>query len=76
MSRRSRQIQQEIESRWPKIGSVVKADNCCREIRLGASSYKEGEEVEGWNTDTDIFEKWIVVKLTKDKLNPLMKRLR
>jgi hypothetical protein len=32
MSRKSRRIQKETESRWPKIGAVVKAENACREI--------------------------------------------
>ncbi|RJQ25763.1 hypothetical protein C4577_05195 [Candidatus Parcubacteria bacterium] len=75
MSKESRRIRDEILSRWPKLGAVVKAERCCREIRLGASTFDVGDIIEGWNTDTDEFEKWEVVKLTNDNLNPLIRRL-
>jgi hypothetical protein len=75
MNRSERQFQRQLRKAWPKVGDEVPVENCCREIRLGASSYKVGQMVSGWNTDTDEHEVWMVFRFQEDIHNPIMRRV-
>lgn len=54
------------EFRTVAIGDVCELWECCREIRLGTSPTFVGERRDGWNTLTDAYEIWEVVRVNTD----------
>ena len=61
------------------IGGVCLLEDCCREIRLGGlniESVNPGYKLCGFNTLTDSYEEWELVKINKDNYyKSLVKRL-
>jgi hypothetical protein len=48
-----------------EIGGVQTIEECCREIRLGATPCKIGDILKGWNNFSDEYEEWEVFQINK-----------
>jgi hypothetical protein len=58
-----------------KIGDVCMLGECCREVRLGILPLTVGQEIDGWNTLSDQYEVWKVLRVEEDKYKSLVKRI-
>jgi hypothetical protein len=66
-----------VENRSTHIGGVIKLMDCCREVKLGAVPCTKGDVLSGWNTLTDQYEEYEVVKVDKkDNWYSLVKRVK
>lgn len=60
-----------------EVGNTCLLDDCCREVRLGATPCHVGKVLCGWNTLTDQYEEWEVVTVNeKDHWKSIVRRLR
>jgi glycine betaine/choline ABC-type transport system substrate-binding protein len=71
---KDRRLRRLARFRTVSIGDVCELEECCREIRLGATPLFVGKRLDGWNTLTDAYEVWEVVRIT-DECHGLVKRI-
>lgn len=48
-----------------EIGEVCFVEQCCREIRLGSNHGKIGDILSGFNTLSDEYEEWEIIKINQ-----------
>lgn len=65
------------ENNSTDIGKHMKLGSCCREVRIGSSTCKEGDILSGWNTLTDQYEEYEVIQVSKkDHWKSLVRRVK
>lgn len=74
--RRKKKVQHLAKISTVDIGETTQLNNCCREVRLGATNLKVGEILTGYNTLSDSYEEWEVVDARTDSMNSIVKRIR
>ncbi len=58
------------------IGGVQKIEDCCREIRLGATPCQVGQVLKGYNTLSDEYEEWQVIQVNKKEQRSKVRRIK
>ena len=57
--------QSDKERSTKPVGGVQRIEQCCREVRLGATPCKLDDVLSGWNTLSDEYEEWQVIQVNK-----------
>lgn len=58
-----------------KLGKAQELWKCCREVRYAGLSPKVGDVLTGLNTNTNMMEKWLVLKVAKEWSNHIVQEI-